>query len=177
MKSRIIRPNVHRKLELPDQAGTPDKSGDTSLFAIVGNTFRQRGTVGASAPDHLPAIHVYRSVTRIHAPNVRTQRTTVAVRIHVSVVKIVGSMQIATEFRIVSVRRKHQGSATTPASHELGREQFLFFARLAVLPQKIAKSSYVFFDPEVSDVTAVAGKDLGLRQRRARTFFIVITQK
>ena len=71
-----------RELELTNQARAADERGDAPLDAVVRRAFRQRRPVGAAAADHPPAIHVLGGVARVHAPDVRAERDSVAVRVH-----------------------------------------------------------------------------------------------
>jgi hypothetical protein len=40
VKVWVVRPHIHRKFKLADEARTADERGDTSLYAVVGDTFR-----------------------------------------------------------------------------------------------------------------------------------------
>src|SRR5439155_1561304 len=68
LELRIVDPDVHGELELPNQAAAADERGNSPLHAIVRRALRQRRTVGAAAPDHLPALHVLAGVAKIHPP-------------------------------------------------------------------------------------------------------------
>src|ERR1700722_13551376 len=119
MKVRIVRPYVHRKLKLSNEAGTTDEGRDTSLFAVFGRTFRQGWTVGASPPDHFAPLHVHRGVARVHAPNVCTQGTGIAVWVHVRVGEIIGALGICAKEWIIFLWREDQWGTTPPSSHQL----------------------------------------------------------
>src|SRR5215469_5598468 len=79
---RIVGPHVHGKLELTDKAGTAHEGRNSPFYPILGSTLRKRGTVSAATANHLPPIHICRGVSRVHPPNVRSQRTTIAMRVH-----------------------------------------------------------------------------------------------
>src|SRR6478672_374589 len=59
VKVWVVRPHIHRKFKLADEARTAHESSDASLYAIVGNTFRQRRTISPPPPNHLSPIHVH----------------------------------------------------------------------------------------------------------------------
>src|SRR5438309_10808389 len=99
----IVGPYVHGELKLTHKAGAADKGGDTSLDAVVGNTFRQGGTVGAAAANHLVPFHALGGVAGIHPAYVRTYGAAVSVRVHLAVVEVVGALPIAAEFGVVLV--------------------------------------------------------------------------
>src|SRR5579864_5193917 len=41
VKVWVVRPHVHRKFKLADEARTADECGDASLYAVVGHALRQ----------------------------------------------------------------------------------------------------------------------------------------
>ena len=116
VKVWVVRPHIHRKFKLADEARTADERGDTSLYAVVGDTFRQGWTVGAPAADHLVAVHVRRSVARVHAPDVRTERAAITVRVHLCVGKIIVALRISSEGWIVLIRREDKRGAFEAAA-------------------------------------------------------------
>ena len=177
VKVWIVRPHIHRKFKLADEARTADERGDTSLYAVVGDTFRQRRTVGPPAPDHLPPVHVHCGIARVHAPDVRTERAAIAVRVHLCVIEIVAALRISTELWIVLIRREDKRSAAPPSSHQLGSYQFLLFRCFTMGSEEIAKRAYVLFHSQIGNIAAVARKDLRLRQSGSRSFFVRIAKK
>src|SRR5436309_14811237 len=70
VKVWVVRPHIHRKFKLADEARTANERCDTSLYAVVGDTFRQRRTISPPSPDHLPPVHVRCGIARVHAPDV-----------------------------------------------------------------------------------------------------------
>src|SRR5438876_436013 len=111
VKVWVVRPHVHRKFKLADEARTAHERGDASLCAVVGDTFRQRRTISPPAPDHLPPVHVHCGIARVHAPDVRTERTAIAVRVHLCVIEIIVALRISTELWIVLIGREDKRSA------------------------------------------------------------------
>src|SRR5271170_937329 len=97
MKVGVVRPDVHRELELAHQAGAADEGGDTSFDSVVGFVFGQSRPVGPSTTNHLSALHVDGCVTRIHAPNVGSERTAISVGVHFGVVEIVITLHVAAK--------------------------------------------------------------------------------
>src|SRR5256885_7671524 len=62
---------------------------------------------------------------RVHAPNMASERGLPATRI-VRVVKVIVTLRVRTECRVVAVRRQHQRSTAAPAADQLRGEQFPF---------------------------------------------------
>src|SRR6266849_5314872 len=89
VKVWVVGPHVHRKLKLAHQACTTDKRGDPSLDPVIRRTLWQGRTVSPPAPDHLSPVHVHCGIARVHAPNVRTERAGITVRVHGSVTEII----------------------------------------------------------------------------------------
>src|SRR5438094_893930 len=120
VKVWVVRPHIHRKFKLADEARTANERGDTSLYAVVGDTFRQRQTISPPSPDHLPPVHVRCGIARVHAPDVCPERAAIAVRVHLCVIKIVAALRISAELWIVLTGRQDKRSAAPPSSHQLG---------------------------------------------------------
>jgi hypothetical protein len=114
---------IEKLLEEGAKKGTMVSFG--GLHPVVGRARRQGGPVRAAAADHLPALHVLGSVTRVHPPDMGADRTAITMRVGFLVQKIVRSLRIPAQGRVVFVGRKHQWRAASPASHQLGRQQFL----------------------------------------------------
>src|ERR1700675_3101854 len=107
----------------------------------------------------------------------RPERAAITVGVHLPEVEIVGALHVPTKLRVIFVGRQNQRCATTPAPHQLGGHPFLLFRRIALLAEKIAKCANMLFDPEISNIAAVPGENLRLRQSRRRSIFIRIAQK
>src|SRR5579864_7789706 len=120
VKVWVVRPHIHRKFKLADEARTAHERGDASFYAVVGDTFRQRRTISPPSPDHLPPVHVHCGIARVHAPDVCPERAAIAVRVHLCVIKIVAALRISAELWIVPIRHEDKGSAAPPSSHQLG---------------------------------------------------------
>src|SRR4051812_4310329 len=74
----VIDPDVLGELELPDQVGADDESGDATVDAVVGRILWQGGSIGRAPSDHASAVHVVGSVARIEPARMRSQRAGVA---------------------------------------------------------------------------------------------------
>src|SRR5947199_5160210 len=177
VKVWVVRPHVHRKFKLADEARTAHERGDASLCAVVGDTFRQRRTISPPAPDHLPPVHVHCGIARVHAPDVRTERTAIAVRVHLCVIEIIVALRISTELWIVLIGREDKRSAAPPSSHQLGSYQLLLFRCFTMGSEEIAKRAYVLFHSQIGNIAAVARKSFWLRQSGSRTFFVRIAKE
>ena len=90
-------------------------------------------------------------------------------RIHLLVIEVVVSLQVGAQGRVVLVGRQHEWRTAPPAPHELRRDQFLFFGRLAMLAQEVAKPAHMLLQTAIGHVAAVAGQNLGLRQVGGRS--------
>src|SRR4029077_4639356 len=101
VKVWVVRPHIHRKFKLANEARTAHERGDASLYAVVGDTFRQRRTISPPSPDHLPPFHFHCGIARFHAPEVCPERAAIAVRVHLCVIKIVAALGISAELWIV----------------------------------------------------------------------------
>src|SRR5205085_3536757 len=81
VKVPVVRPNVLRELELPDEARADHECGDAALHAVLRRVLRQMRAVGGAATDHAATIHVRRRIPGIHSAHVRAERHRVAMRI------------------------------------------------------------------------------------------------
>src|SRR5580765_3975316 len=104
MKVRIIGPDVHGKFKLADKTRTAYEGRDATFDAVVGSTLWQYGSISSPSPNHLSAVHVCCRISRIHPPNVRTQRAAITMRVHGSVIEIVVTTVISAEARIILLR-------------------------------------------------------------------------
>src|SRR5262249_51713495 len=177
MEARIVGPDVHGKFELADKARASHKGGNSPLYAVVGGTLWQRRTVSSSTPNHLPPVHVRRRVAWVHAPNVRSERTAITMRVHGSVIEVIVPAGISPQAGVILVRREHQRSAASPTSHQFRGDPFLLFRCLPVLSEEITKRTHMLFHPEISHIAAVFGKSLRLRHSRSRSLFIAIAKE
>src|SRR4029077_14724243 len=115
--------------------------------------------------------------TRVHAPNVRPERTAITVRVHPCVSEVVVTPHIGAKAWVVFVRCEDERSAAPPSPHQLGGYQLLLFRCLAMLTEKVAECTDTLVHPEVGDIAAVAGKDLGLWESRGQTVLVGIAKK
>src|SRR4029077_19374390 len=98
----------------------------------MGGTLWQRGPVSPAAPNHFPPVHVCCGISRIHTPNVRTQRAAITMRVHCSVVEVIVPAVISAEAGIIFVGGYHERSTASPAAHQFGRDPFLLLRCIAV---------------------------------------------
>src|SRR5690348_18031301 len=117
MEIRIVRPDVHGKLELTDEAGTTYEGRNSPLYIVVGCTLGQCGAVSSPASNHLSTVHVFGTISRIHPPNVGTQRAAVAMRVHGSVTEVIVAAVISSKLGVILVRSENKRSTTSPTSH------------------------------------------------------------
>src|SRR5262249_10884148 len=77
---------------------------------------------------------------------------------------------------IIFLGCKYEGRATSPPTHQLCRNEFLFFSRLAVPAKEFAKQNDVFLEPAICHVAAIAGEHIRLWQIRGGSVFIRIPE-
>ena len=144
MEIWVICPNVLREFELADETCANHEHRNTAIDTILGSTFRQRRPVCRPTTDHFAPLDIDGRVTRIHAANMRAQRDSVTLGIHLRVVEVIVALRVVRERWIVFVGRKHKGSATSPAAHQFCCKQLLVICgRPALLAQKVAEGAHV----------------------------------
>ena len=164
VEGAVVDPHVLGELELTDQAGADDERGDAAIHTVVGRALGQCRTVGSTAANHPVPVHVVRSVARVEASRVRSQRASIPVRIHLLIVEVVVAHTVRAQLGIVLIRCQHQRGTAAPAAHELRGEQFLIVRRVGVLVQIVAEQSNVLLQPPVGHVASIAAQDFWLRQ-------------
>jgi hypothetical protein len=107
---------------------------------------------------------------------VAAERSGVAVRVHLAVVKVVVALEVCAKCRIILVGCQHKRSATAPAAHQLRGNQLLLPGSLTVLPQKIAECPHVLLQAAIGHIAAVAGETVGLRQAGGRAVLVGIAK-
>ena len=131
LERRIVHPDVHRELELADQARAPDEGGDASFHAVVRRAFGQAadrrclraGSSCAAArsrrcPAGSCAECARRSGSRSRAgPSSRSRSRWCAAR-------------SAPSAGIVLLRREDERSAAAPPPHQLRGDELLLVPRV-----------------------------------------------
>src|SRR5262245_35642321 len=144
MKISVISPYILRKFELSDKTGTDHESRYAAVGTIVWSVFGQRQTIGSAAANHAAAVYVRCSIARVHTAHVRTEGHRISEGIHLFVVEVVVALHVGAQCRILFIGSQHEGSAASPSTHQLRREEFLLLGRLAMLSQKVPKLAHVF---------------------------------
>jgi hypothetical protein len=97
--------------------------------------------------------------------------------IHLPEIEIVRALKVTCEFAIVLLWGEDEWGAASPSTHEFGCSQLLFVVCLTMLPQKVAKCSYMFFHHQVREIATIACKGVGLRPFGTGALFIRIPKK
>src|SRR6266536_2282545 len=176
MEVFVVHPYVLCELELPDEARADHEGGYTALSAVLGRILRQMRTISGAATYHAAAVHIVPRVEGIRASNVRAERHRIPMRVHLPVVEVVVSLHIGAQRRIVSLGRKHERRAATPAAHKFRRDQLLLFGRFAVLAQEVAEFADMLLQAAISHVAAVAGQNFRLWQIGGRSVFVRVAE-
>ena len=176
VKIPIVHPDILRKLELADEACADHERRDAALLSVLGRAFGQRRPVGAAAPNHLAPVHVRGGVARIHPPDVRAERARHNPAGPVCVVEVVVAQRVRAELWIISDPAQapaERRSAIGPSAWRLPVPAPPASRRALSENRETRRRA-----PPSADrhITAVARKNLRLRQSGGRTFFVRIAE-
>ena len=140
----VVDPDVLREFELAHETCADHECGNAAIDPSSGAPSGRGGPYVAPRRIHFATLDIYGRVTWVHPPNMGAQRDGVTLGIHLCVVEVVVALRVVGERRIVFVRRKHKGSAASPAAHQFCCKQLLVICgRPALLAQKVAKGDHV----------------------------------
>ena len=101
---------------------------------------RQSRPVCRPTTKHFAPLDILGCVAWIHPANMRAQRDSVTLGVHLGVVEVVVALRVVGERWIIFVGREHKRSPASPAAHQFCSKQFLFIRRgPALLAQKLAE--------------------------------------
>ena len=152
----VVHPNVLHEFELANETGADHERRNTAIGSILRSAFRQRRPVCRATTQDLAPIYIHGRVTWIHPADMRAQRHSVTLGVHLRIVEVVIALRVVGERRIIFVGRKHKGGAASPAAHQFCRDQLLVICGgPALLAQKIAEGADVLVQPPICHVAAV----------------------
>jgi hypothetical protein len=163
---RVVYPNVLNELELADETRADHERRVAAIDTIFGRAFRQSWTECGSATDYFaPPDIPHRRVTRIHPPNMGSERYGISLWIHRRVIEVIVALRVVGDRRIVFFR-KNERSAAGQRPMSFAPSSSCSSAVGPPCSRKTPRKAHMLLEPPIGHLTAVTRQDFRLRQIR-----------